>query len=57
MQLTDADIQEFQLLYKKHFGIEISKAEAMSKGTRLIRFIEVVSKYEAHKQSVQNGLQ
>ena len=50
MHLADADIAEFQMLYKKHFGIEISKAEAFEKGLRLIRLFELVSKAVAREQ-------
>jgi len=50
MHLADADIAEFQMLYKKHFGIEISKAEALEKGLRLIRLFELVSKAVAREQ-------
>lgn len=50
MQLTDQDIFEFQMLYKKHFGFEISKAEALEKGLRLIRLYETVSCAVAKKQ-------
>jgi hypothetical protein len=42
--LTDKDIGEFQMLYKKHFGKDIGKDEAMAKGIRLIRLLEVVLK-------------
>ena len=55
MHLADADIAEFQMLYKKHFGIEISKAEALEKGLRLIRLLEIVSKAVAKKQGVKNA--
>ncbi|MEX0924425.1 MAG: hypothetical protein WDZ82_00575 [Candidatus Paceibacterota bacterium] len=51
MQLTDEHIIEFQALYRKHFGKDISKAEALDKGSRLIRLIEITSKHEA-KESV-----
>lgn len=53
MQLADADILEFQMLYKKHYGVDISTAEALEKGLRLIRLIEIVSKNEAKKLAGQ----
>lgn len=40
--LSDKNIETFQMLYKKHFGIEISKEDAYEKGSSLIRFIQVV---------------
>jgi len=51
MHLTDTDIAEFQMLYKKHFGIEISKTEALEKGIRLVRLLEIVSRAVAKEQS------
>jgi len=56
MLLADADILEFQVLYKKHYGADISKAEALEKGIRLIRLIEIVSKYEANKQATAQAI-
>ncbi len=53
MQLADEHIKEFQVLYKKHFDAEISTDEALAKGIRLIRLMEVVLKYEA-KQRLLN---
>jgi len=51
MHLADEDIAEFQMLYKKHFGIEISKAEALEKGIRLVRLFEIVSRAVAKEQN------
>lgn len=53
MQLADEHIKEFQVLYKKHYGVEISTAEALEKGIRLIRLMEIVLKHEAKKQATQ----
>ncbi len=50
MQLTDEHIAEFQMLYKKHFGVDISKAEALEKGIRLIRLMEITLKHEAKRR-------
>lgn len=55
MHLADTDIAEFQMLYKKHFGIEISKAEALEKGLRLIRLTEIVSKAVAKNQGAKKS--
>ena len=54
MQLTDEKIAEFQVLYKQHFGIEISKAEALEKGIRLIRLLEIVLKHESKKLQINS---
>lgn len=47
--LTDEHIAEFQMLYKKHFGIEITKEQALEKGLRLIRLVQVVSRAVAEE--------
>lgn len=55
MQLTDEHIAEFQMLYRKHFGIDISKDEALEKGLRLIRLMELVSRAVAYEQNQSQG--
>jgi len=49
MHLTDENIAEFQALYKKHYGQDISKEEALARGLRLIRLMEVVLKQSAEQ--------
>ena len=44
MKLTDEHIAEFQMLYKKHFGKDLSKEEALKKGIQLVRLLEAVLK-------------
>ena len=46
----DEHILEFQMLYKKHFGAEITKEQALEKGLRLIRLVEAVSRAVADEQ-------
>jgi len=55
MVIEDDHIAEFQVLYRKHYGKDISKAEALEKGLRLIRLIEVVSRAMAHEQNQSQG--
>ncbi len=55
MQLTDEHIEEFQMLYRKHFGKDISKDEALEKGLRLIRLIEILSRFISHEQNQSKG--
>ncbi len=53
MLLLDADISKFQELYKARFGVDISREEALAKGTQLIRLMEIVYKPmtpEEHEQ-------
>jgi len=42
MQLSKEAIEEFQKIYKKEFGKEISYKEAYEKGMRLITLMEIV---------------
>ncbi len=51
MRLSDKQIAEFQALYKKHFGKDISKDEALEKGLRLCRLLEIVSRAIAYEQN------
>jgi hypothetical protein len=51
MDLSDDHILEFQTLYKKHFGTEITKEQALEKGLRLIRLIKVVSRAVADERN------
>ncbi len=44
MLLLDVDIRKFQELYKARFGMDISKEEALAKGTQLLRLMELVYK-------------
>ena len=53
MKLADEHLAEFQMLYKKHFDVNISKAEALEKGIRLIRLMEITLKHEAKRQATQ----
>ena len=55
MNLTDEHILEFQMLYKKHFGKEISKEDALAKGIRLIRLVEVVLKNSQPEPATKAG--
>ena len=50
MDISDNHILEFQTLWKKHFGTEITKEQALEKGLRLIRLIEAVSRAVADEQ-------
>jgi len=44
MLLLDDDIRKFQELYKARFGMDISKDEALTKGTKLRRLMELIYK-------------
>ena len=53
--LSDEQIKQFQILYKKRFGKEISREEAYEQGAKLIRLIELIYKpmTEAEYQQLQ----
>ena len=53
--LSDEQIKQFQILYKKRFGKEISREEAYEKGAKLLRLIELIFKpiTEAEYQKLQ----
>ena len=42
--LSTEQITQFQTLYKNRFGKEISREEALEKGAKLIRLVEIVYK-------------
>ncbi len=42
--ISNEQIKEFQALYKKHFGEEISTEEAYQSGFKLIRLVELIYK-------------
>lgn len=44
MILSDENIRQFQILYKKRFGIEITKEEASEKGRALVQLMSVIYK-------------
>ena len=53
--LSDEQVTKFQALYKKQFGKEISKEEALEKGVKLVRMMQLIYKpmTEAEYQKVQ----
>jgi len=53
MVIADEHIAEFQKLYQEHFGVELTKAQALEKGLRLIRLVETVSRGVADEQTEQ----
>lgn len=53
MRLADEHLAEFQMLYRRNFGKDISKDEALEKGLRLIRLMEIALKHEAKKCAAQ----
>ncbi len=42
--LSDEQVAQFQVLYKNRFGKEITKEEALEKGSKLIRLMQLIYK-------------
>ena len=42
--LTDREIEEYQKLYKKEFGENISKQQALEDGIKLVNLIQILLK-------------
>ena len=42
--LTDEQIENFQAIYKKRFGKEISREEAFEKGMKLVNLLKNIYK-------------
>jgi len=42
--LSDEQVSTFQDIYRKRFGKEISKADALEKGIKLVRLMEIIYK-------------
>jgi len=40
--LTDEQVTKFQTIYRNRFGKEISRADALEKGARLVRLMQIV---------------
>jgi hypothetical protein len=63
MTLSDADILQFQALYKNELGIEISREDAYEKGIKLLQLMSAVYKpmtekeYESIQKHRKNTLQ
>ncbi len=51
MQLSEKNISDFQKLYKKHFGEDISKKEALEKG---LCVLEIVRQMVTHYKKESN---
>jgi len=51
MVLSDKDIAKFQELYKKIFGINISREEALDQGGKLLRLVSIVYKPLVEKET------
>lgn len=48
--LTDEQVTKFQDIYRKRFGKEISRADALEKGIKLVRMMEIIYKSITKKE-------
>ena len=55
MQLSNEHITQFQTIYKKNFGKDISKEEALEKALKLVRLMEIIFQPYS-KQQIQTIL-
>jgi hypothetical protein len=55
MQIPDDKLEEFREIYKKKFGKEISKADALDSATKLLTLMKIV--YRPIKKSDLNRME
>ena len=48
--ISDDQITQYQVIYKNHFGKEISREDALKQGTRLLQLVELVFKTMNEKE-------
>lgn len=49
--ISEKQIAKFQILWRKHFNEEISRDEAIEKGTRLLNLMRAIWILEAEKDT------
>ncbi len=54
--LTDEEIASYQALFKEEFGIELTKTQALDKGSRLVRLLRITLEATAeHNASINRS--
>lgn len=53
MKLSKKALDEFKAIYKAEYGVELSDAEVLDKGIRLLRLFKAV--YKPIKNTTQNN--
>lgn len=48
--LSNDEIEEYQRIYKKYYGKEISKQEVLEQGIRLVNFVKLLVEIEKQKK-------
>lgn len=46
MLIPNAKLEEFIVLYQKHYGITLSRDQALEKATRLLNFMRIMVEAE-----------
>jgi hypothetical protein len=42
MLIPDAKLEEFIVLYQKHYGITLARDQALEKATKLLNFMKII---------------
>lgn len=51
--LTDEQITKFQIIYKNHFGKEISREDSLEGGIKLVRLMKLIYSPITEKEYLQ----
>lgn len=54
MQLSEKQISDFQKLYKKRFGKDISKKEALEQGLYVLKIVKQMAKVSSKLRIIEN---
>lgn len=46
MDVLEEGIQEFQEIYKRAYGVELSREEALAESTKLLEFLSLINEVE-----------
>lgn len=53
--ISDKLIEEYRELYRKHYGINLSKERAVQEGLCLLNLAKTVTKYAQRKENIGIG--
>ena len=54
MQLSEKHISDFQKLYKRRFGQDISKKEALEKGLMVLKMVKQMALFSLKEERSEN---
>ncbi len=55
MQLSEKHISDFQKLYKRRFGQDISKKEALEKGLLVLKMVKQIALFSLKEKRAKKG--